>query len=412
MQAPPVIDLSAGHLVNVIDSAIDSLFSCGASDITIQSDDYVWAYINRRHVRVTSRRLDDAEVGAIVRHLYKNDSVFGILGAGEHLDFEADIRPRLDPSKEDFDPDYSVRCRGNATASRVGNVSNGYSLTLRTIPGIPPTFESLNLPEEMAGCFFPTQGLVLVVGITGSGKSTMLAAAMRKMLEDPGRPVKIGTYEEPIEFIYPRVPSPAGGAPGAPTALMPEVSQVQIGSHLKQFSLAAPNALRRKFDVLVMGEMRDKVSVETGLLLASTGHATYGTLHCETPAEAVARIVAEFPYDSQPSVANKLLSNLRLIVAQKIERDVNGKGRAFRSWCVFDQALKADLYEVQHQHWARLIEKRMKDRGATFAQQAYWPLMRGEITEEAFANVAGFNPFEAREYIAAQRGAGELVHAA
>jgi Tfp pilus assembly pilus retraction ATPase PilT len=211
--------------------------------------------------------------------------------------------------------------------------------------------------------------------------------------------VKIGTYEEPIEFVFPRVPV-IGGEQGSTSVTMPEVSQVQIGHHLKEFHLAAPNALRRKFDVLVMGEMRDKGSVDTGLLLASTGHATYATLHCETPAEAIGRILSEFPYDAQPSVANKLLSNLRVIVAQKIERNMAGKGVAFRSWCIFDQAFKADLYEMPHQQWGRKIEKRMQANGSTFAQQAYGPLMRGEISESAFANIAGFNPVEAREYLA------------
>lgn len=400
----PMIDLSAGLLLNVIDGGVDSLFAAGASDITIQSDDFLWAYINRRHVQVTNRRLDDGEVAGIVRHLYGSDGVFGMLGAGQGIDFEVDIRPRLDSSRDDFDPDYSVRCRVNVTSCRVGNASNGYSITMRTIPGIPPAFESLNLPAEIAENFFPSQGLVFVVGITGSGKSTLLAAHNRARLENTANPVKIGTYEDPIEFVYPRLPMVQGDVSSA-AARMPEVSQVQVGTHLKDFAFAAPNALRRKFDVLIMGEMRDRESVETGLLLAATGHATYATLHCETPAEAVARVVSEFPYDAQPAVANKLLSNLRLVVAQKIERDVNGKGRAFRSWCIFDQAFKAELFEHQHQNWGRLIGARMKQGGSTFAQQAFGPLMKGEITEEAFANIAGFNPVEARQYIAANRGA-------
>lgn len=395
----PMIDPSAGYLSHVIDNAIDQLFAAGASDITIQSDDYVWAYIQRRHTRVSTRRLDDGEVASVVRHLSNTDGAFGQLGSGRGMDFDADIRPRLIADRDDFDPDYSVRCRVNVTSCRVGTVANGYSLTLRTIPGLPPSFKALALPRAIADTFFPSQGLVLVVGITGSGKSTLMAAAMRELLEDFGRPVKIGTYEDPVEFVYPRVPV-RGTDPSSPDVTMPEVSQVQIGHHLHEFDLAAPNALRRKFDVLVMGEMRDKVSVETGLLLASTGHATYATLHCETPAEAVGRILSEFPYDAQPSVANKLLSNLRVIVAQKIERNEQGRGVAFRSWCIFDHAFKAELYEVQHQHWGRMIEKRMEAAGSTFAQQAYKAFEGGEISERAFANIAGFNPVEAREYLA------------
>ncbi len=397
----PKIDLSSGFLNQVIDSGIDRLFTAGASDITIQSDDFIWAYINRRHECVSTRRLDDGEVSAIARHMYNSDGVFGMLGSGKPLDFELDVRPRLDPSLQNFDPDFSVRCRANVTQCRVGGVPNGISITLRTIPGLPPPFESLNLPGDVAENIFPNQGLVLVVGITGSGKTTLLASCTRQRQEGP-HSQKIGTYEEPVEYIFNRLPA-LNVERGVASARMPEVSQVQIGTHMSEFDLAAANALRRKFDVLVMGEMRDKVSVETGLQLASTGHATYATLHCETPAEAISRIVSYFPYDSQPSVANKLLANLRLVVAQKIERTSSGKGKAYRSWCVFDQTFKAHLGEMRHEQWGREISQRMLAHGATFAQQAFPDYRDGVLSIEGFANVAGFNPRETREFIAAQQ---------
>jgi defect-in-organelle-trafficking protein DotB len=397
----PMIDLSSGFLTQVIDTAIDRLFTAGASDITIQSDDFVWAYINRRHECVSNRRLDDREVSEIARHMYNSDGVFGMLGSGKPLDFELDVRPRLDAAQPDFNPDYSVRCRANVTPCRVGGVANGISITLRTIPGLPPPYESLDLPDDVTANIFPSQGLVLVVGITGSGKSTLLAACNRKRQEGQD-PKKIGTYEDPVEYIYNRLPA-LNIERGVSSARMPEVSQVQIGTHMREFDLASANALRRKFDVLVMGEMRDKVSVETGLMLASTGHAAYATLHCETPAEAISRIVSYFPYDSQPSVANKLLANLRLIVAQKIERTTAGKGKAYRSWCVFDQNFKAQLGEMRHEKWGREINHRMTVDGVTFAQQAYPDYCNGVLSIECFATVAGFNPKEAREFIAAHQ---------
>jgi defect in organelle trafficking protein DotB len=395
-----LIDLGAGHLLEQVDRGIDALFQVGASDITLQSDDYIWAYIDRRHMCVTNRRLDDSEMAMLTTHWYPGgESGLGILGAGEALDPEITIRPRLDRSRADFDQDYSLRCRANITRCRVGNVSNGISITLRTIPGVPPPIHKLGLPENILENLFPSQGLVLVVGITGSGKSTLLASGLRHRLEGED-PVKIITVEDPIEFIYPRLPSrtrEGGGAPVPPR--MPEVSQVQLHQHLREFTMAAPNALRRKADVIVMGEMRDRESVETGLLLAATGHCTYATLHCETPAEVVGRIVSEFPYDSQPAVANKLLDNLRLVVAQKIERDETGKGRAFRSWCVFDHKFKFQLAQVPFSHWSALIRERMVTRGEDFAAQALPLLRAGEINQACFTRVAGFNPAETREYL-------------
>jgi defect-in-organelle-trafficking protein DotB len=326
----------------------------------------------------------------------------GILGAGEPLDPEVTIRPRCEASEPDFDPDYALRCRANITRCRVGSVANGISITLRTIPGLPPKLEDMKLPANIADNFFPSQGLVAVVGITGSGKSTLLAAGNRHRLEGE-EPVKIITVEDPIEFIYTRLPavrSEQGEAPRRPR--MPEVSQVQLHSHLREFAMAAPNALRRKADVIVMGEMRDRESVETGLLLAATGHCTYATLHCETPAEVVARIVSEFPYDSQPAVANKLLDNLRLVVAQKIDRNRRGKGMAFRAWCVFDQAFKAQLSQLRFEQWSGLIRQRMTERKEDFAHQALLALEAGEIDDRCFARVAGLNRVEAEEFLASR----------
>ena len=399
--SPVQVNLSGHDLHLAFERGVDALFSAGASDITVQSDDYIWAYINRQHVQVSTRRLEDGEVSALLRKMYGGEGAFGILGSGSALDFEATIRPRMDDSLGDYDPDYSVRCRANATRVRVGGVANGTSITLRTIPGLPPRLKDLNLPENIVQTIFPVQGLVLVVGITGSGKSTLLAACNRARLENAERPVKIMTVEDPIEFVYGRLPSlPLAGEALTPgRARMPEISQIQIGTHMREFAFVAPNILRRKGDVIVMGEMRDAESVATGLLLAQTGHATYATLHCETPAEAIARVVTEFPDDAQPGVANKLLGDLRLIVAQKIVRDKTGRGRAFRSWCVFDQELKAHLAEHPYPHWARMITKIMQSKGQTFADQARQSLVDGVITVQAFADVAGFNPVEARQYL-------------
>lgn len=399
--AIPFIRLGEGHLTSLIDRSIDELFKAGASDITMQSDDYIFAYISRKWVPVSSRRLEDGEVQMLVRHFYGNDGATGMLGSGQPLDCDADLRPYVDSSHPKYDLDYSVRCRVNVTRCRVGMVADGASITIRTIPGVPPRLESLSLPGEIVETMFPSQGLVLVCGMTGSGKSTLLAAGNRHRLEG-NEPVKILTVEDPIEFVYPRLPiaTAEGVIPsGKVVARMPEVSQVQLDRHIRTFDLAAPNILRRKGDVIVMGEMRDKESVDTGLLLAQTGHCTYATLHCETPAQAVQRIVSEYPYDAQPAVANKLLDSLRLIIAQKIERDATGRGRAFRSWCVFDQAFKSELVEHPFAKWNRLIQLRMEAKGQTFAQQALPALRSGEIELKGFLNIAGFNPIEGRDYL-------------
>lgn len=400
----PMIDLGSGHLPTVIERAVDDLFQAKASDITLQSDDYIFAYINRRWVRMSNRRLEDAEAQMLVRHLYGNDGATGMLGSGQPLDFDADLRPYTDSNHPKYDLDYSVRCRVNITRCRVGMVADAASITIRTIPNVPPRLQEQDLPPEIFMTITPSQGLVLVVGVTGSGKSTLLAACNRYRLERD-EACKIITVEDPIEYVYPRLPiATVDGKlppPGQGRARMPEVSQVQIGRHLKDFALAAPNILRRKADVIVMGEMRDKMSVDTGLLLAQTGHCTYATLHCETPAQTVSRVVSEYPPEAQPAVANKLLDSLRLVVAQKIQRTIAGRGKAYRSWCVFDQAFKMALGEHPFQKWSAMIEARMRSKGHTFAQQALADYREELLDFNGYCAVAGFNPIEGAEYLRA-----------
>lgn len=385
MNQVPQLMFTQGMLTDVLSAGAASLFHAGASDIRIQSDDYVFAYINRRWERASDRRLDDGEMRTITSFLYKSMSGLGILGDGVPLDFEVTLQPNRD------NPDDILRCRANITRSRVGHVGDGISIVLRTIPTLPIKWEDLNIEPDITENFFPSQGLVLVIGITGSGKSTLLSSSIRYRIETLGQPIAIGSYEDPVEYVYPRLP---GGR-------MPEVAQIQLKSHLKEFSLVSPNVLRRKYDVVLIGEMRDRESVETGLLVSDTGHATYGTLHAETPASAIARIISEFPFDAQPAIATKLLDNTRMIVAQKIERTTSGKGLAFRSWCVFDRALKEQLGEHPYPQWSRLIRERMRLDGSTFEQRALPALRQGIIDFDAFMRIAGMNHREARQFLEA-----------
>lgn len=385
MSEAPILHFQSGNLMDVLESGCAQLFDAGASDIRIQSDDFVFAYINRTWMKASDRRLDDGELRAIVSAFFKSQSGLGLLGEGVPLDFELTLQPDKD------DPDVLLRCRANVTRSRVGNVSDGVSIVLRTIPSLPRRWEDLGIEPEITDAFFPSQGLVMVIGITGSGKSTLLSSSIRYRIESMGQSVAIGTYEDPVEYVFPRLP---GGK-------MPEVSQVQLRSHLAKFDLVSPNVLRRKFDVVLIGEMRDKESVETGLLVSDTGHATYATLHAETPATAFPRIINEFPYDSQPSIATKLLDNTRMVVAQKIERTVEGKGLAFRSWCAFDRDLKEELGAVPYHEWPRKIRERMAREGSTFEHRALGPLRAGVIDLDAFKRLSGMNTREAADFVEA-----------
>lgn len=354
----------------------------GSSDITIQSGDYIWGEIKRRHTKLNSRKLEHNEIERAVRFMY-GPTASAQLAAGEALDFEYEI------ALEAGSFDAVMRFRCNATSCRVGAIQNGISITMRTIPGVPPPWDKLNVPVDITDNFFPQYGLVLVIGTTGSGKSTLLSSGNRRRLENADRPVKILTYEDPIEFVY----------TGLAADRMPQPSQAQINRNLKTFDDAGRNAMRRKGDVIVMGESRDRESVTACFEMALSGHAVYSTLHADTPAETFARMVSFFPEDAQPAAANKLLSTLKLIVAQKLERQVDGNVAAIRSWLVIDREVKRRLGEAPFHSWGSLVEKILTERNTSFEAQALPLVKKGLLNFESFRRVTNMTVNESAIYL-------------
>lgn len=342
----------------------------GVSDITIQSGDYVWGELKRVHTRMTDRRLEHNEIEAFVRNTYA-ETGSGQLVSGRAIDYEYEM------AAEQGDLDSVIRFRCNATASRVGGIANGISITMRTIAGLPRRWEEMNVSLDIHENFFPQYGGVFILGTTGSGKSTLLAAGNRYRLEKSEDPKKIITYEEPIEAIY------TGLAQGK----MPQPSQVQIGTHLQTFSDAGRNAMRRKADVIIMGESRDIDSVNACLEMALSGHAVYSTLHADTPSEFFSRMVSFFPEDSQPAAANKLLSVTRLVVAQKLARRVDDSVVAIRSWLVIDREVFKAFSQTPFFKWGQLTDEITAQRGTSFEAQTLPLLINGEISYDRFLEV-------------------------
>ena len=351
----------------------------GLSDVLVQTDDYVWCKLHGVHTRATDRIISGNEMDALLWALF-NQQAQALLAGGRGLDWDVVI-------KDDAGVGWSLRA--NSTSCYVGDVPNAYSITMRRADPLPRPFESLRLEAELCEALFPAYGLVIVVGITGSGKTTILRSTLRAWLEGD-RPVKITTYEQPREGSFGRLGE----------GRMPLVSQVEIGEgrNLSEFKFAAPNAMRRGCDVLVLGEMRDPLSGEAGLEFATTGHAVYATMHTETPGQTAGRLVGFFPVDAQPSVANKFMGAVRVIVAQKQFSLRSGGTARVRSWVVMDRALRGILQEHPFTQWEKVIDQVVAERGASFEDGAFPYLQRGEIDLRRFSEIAGMTLREAREY--------------
>ncbi len=199
-----------------------------------------------------------------------------------------------------------ARFRGNCFKQR-GCVS----IVLRQIPFSIKTFADLSLPPVIAKLAEKPRGLVLVTGPTGSGKSTTLAAMIDKINRE--RRGHILTVEDPIEFIHKHQGC--------------IVNQREVGSDTKSFGSALKYALREDPDVVLVGEMRDHETIHAGLTIAETGHLAFATLHTNSAAEAINRIIDVFPSHQQAQVRAQLAFVLEGIITQTLLPKRTGKGR-------------------------------------------------------------------------------------
>ncbi len=187
----------------------------------------------------------------------------------------------------------------------------GIGAVFRLIPSKIISAEELGLPQSVLHLAEIPKGLVVVTGPTGSGKSTTLAAIIDYI--NTRRKDHIVTIEDPLEFVH-----PAKGC---------LVSQREVGTHTKSFSVALRAALREDPDIIMVGEMRDLETIELAISAAETGHLVYGTLHTISAAKTVDRIIDSFPSDKQQQMRTMLSESLKGVVAQQLLKRADGKGR-------------------------------------------------------------------------------------
>jgi twitching motility protein PilT len=183
-----------------------------------------------------------------------------------------------------------------------------YAIVLRVIPEGIPTLESLNLPPELANICRLKNGIVLVTGPTGSGKSTTLAALINKINHDYA--YHIITIEDPVEYMHKH--------------LKATVNQRELGSDTKSFAHALRSALRQAPKVILIGEMRDVETIEIAMEAAETGHLVLSTLHTIDAAKTIDRIVGVFPKDMESQVRTRFAQSFRYVLSQRLLPKIGG----------------------------------------------------------------------------------------
>jgi len=210
----------------------------------------------------------------------------------------------------DWDTSYAVEDVGRFRCN-IFRQKGHFALVLRAIPLHVPTVESLGLPAVVKGMAGFERGLVLLTGVTGSGKSSTLAALVREINETTR--ANILTIEDPIEFLH--------------DDKLSRVVQREIGPDTGSFSAALRAALRQDPDVILVGEMRDSETIEIALKAAETGHLVLSTVHTTDAAKTISRLVDAFPAEAHDGVRHRLAENLKGIISQRLLPRATGKGR-------------------------------------------------------------------------------------
>jgi twitching motility protein PilT len=185
-------------------------------------------------------------------------------------------------------------------------------VVMRVIPFEVPTFEKLKLPPALARVAEAERGMILVTGVTGSGKSSTMAAMVNYINKNENR--HILTLENPIEFLH--------------TDIQSSITQREIGSDTSDFKMGLRAALRQDPDVVMIGEMRDAETIDTAIKAAETGHLLISTLHTPDAQSTILRIMAMFPPEEQEVVRIRLSETLQAVVSQRLLPRADGDGRA------------------------------------------------------------------------------------
>jgi len=250
-------------------------------------------------------------------------------------------------------------------------------MVLRRIETNIPTLEDLKLPEVLKKLAMTKRGLVLFVGATGTGKSTSLAAMIGyRNKNSSGHIISI---EDPIEFIHQHQSC--------------IVTQREVGIDTDSFDVALKNTLRQAPDVILIGEVRTRETMDYAVAFAETGHLCLATLHANNANQALDRIINFFPADRQQQVWMDLSLNLKAIVAQQLIPTPDGKGRRAVIEVLINTPLAADLIRKGEVHELKSLMKRSTDLGMqTFDQALYSLYVQGEITyEDALAHADSSN---------------------
>lgn len=339
--------------MNRIDHYLEEMLEQGASDIHLSTNHQPCLRVDgEMQFRRDAEKLTEGELREIL--------------------YEVTPERNIAELEEVWDTDFAYELPGIARFRvNIFMDHEGIGCVMRQIPSRIPTFEELNIPEGIRSFCFLGKGLVIVTGPTGSGKSTTLAAMVD--LVNRTRRQHLITIEDPVEFRH--------------RSLGCLVNQREVHVHTKSFSRALRAALREDPDIVLVGEMRDLETMEIAIETAETGHLVFGTLHTNTAATTVDRIIDKFPANRQNQIRTMLADSLKGVIAQTLCKRIGGGRIAAAEILVVTPAVAANIREGKTHQIPSLMQTGRNVGMCTFADDLLSLVKRGIVTpEEAYAN--------------------------
>ena len=253
---------------------------------------------------------------------------------------------------------------------------------MRTIETEVPNLDKLGLPDVMKEIIMTKRGLVIMVGGTGSGKSTSLAAMIDHRNQNSYG--HIITIEDPIEYVHPHKNC--------------IIMQREVGVDTDDWEIALKNTLRQAPDVIVLGEIRDRETMEFGIAFAETGHLAVATLHANSSNQALDRIINFFPEERRNQLLMDLSLNLKAVISQRLLKLIDGKGRAATIEVLLNSPLIADLILKGEVHGIKEIMSKSNEMGMKTFDQALFDLYEEDriSLEDALRNADSMNELRLR----------------
>lgn len=244
-------------------------------------------------------------------------------------------------------------------------------VVVRYVKGVSPSIEDLRLPEALRSLIMEKRGLIFVVGSTGSGKSSTVTAMLEH--RNATHSGHILTIEDPVEYIFPHRKS--------------IVSQREVGIDTHSFSDALKNAMREAPDVLMIGEIRDKMTMQHALTYAQAGHLCISTLHANNSYHSMNRIINFFPHDAREALLMDLSVALRAVISQRLVRNKQGRQVPAVELMVNSNRIADLIKNGDIDQLKEAMEQSLYQGSQTFEQALYKLFKEGEITyEEALQN--------------------------